>query len=49
MFWQELFPSLWEKTVPLIQAITQNHIFKNGNKRTAFAVANFLSMVIGFT
>lgn len=36
-FGKELFPTLWEKIGSLTQSIVQEHLFINGNKRTAFA------------
>ncbi|PTM56811.1 type II toxin-antitoxin system death-on-curing family toxin [Desmospora activa] len=34
---QELFPTIWDKAGALTQSIIQDHVFNNGNKRTAFA------------
>jgi death on curing protein len=43
-FGQELFTTVWDKAGALVQSVAQEHIFHNGNKRTAFAVT---SMAIG--
>lgn len=47
-FGQELFPTIWDKVGALIQSIAQEHVFRNGNKRTAFAVAQIFLLANGY-
>ncbi|MCT2591264.1 type II toxin-antitoxin system death-on-curing family toxin [Streptomyces sp. N2-109] len=36
MFGVEAYPDLWEKAAALLQSLTANHPFVDGNKRTAW-------------
>ncbi|SFX30039.1 Fic/DOC family protein [Thermoactinomyces sp. DSM 45891] len=36
-FGVEIHPNIWQKAGSLVQSIVNDHIFQNGNKRTAFA------------
>jgi len=47
-FGQELYPTLWDKVGALAQSLCQEHVFYNGNKRTAFAVIQLFLFINGF-
>ena len=36
LFNHELYPTIWLKSAYILQKITKKHIFKDGNKRTAY-------------
>lgn len=36
VFGRELYPTIWLKAAYVLQKITKRHIFKDGNKRTAY-------------
>lgn len=41
VFGRELYPTVWLKAAFILQKITKNHIFADGNKRTAIIAAAF--------
>ena len=47
-FGRELYPTLHEKVAFLIYSIIQNHIFHDGNKRTAMTVGRVYLLMYGY-
>ncbi|GAA5337570.1 type II toxin-antitoxin system death-on-curing family toxin [Thermus antranikianii] len=45
---QEIFPTPWEKAAAYLTGIAKGHPFVEGNKRTAFAVADIYLRLSGF-
>ena len=41
LFGRELYPTLWLKAAFIMQKITKNHIFTNGNKRTSLTASAY--------
>ena len=47
-FGQELYPSLADKAALLAYTIIQNHVFHDGNKRTAISASRVFLLLNGF-
>jgi death on curing protein len=47
-FGEEIHPDPAEKAAVLLRGISQNHPFKDGNKRTAFLLASYLLQLSGY-
>lgn len=45
----ELYPSIFEKAAALLEALTQNHPFTDGNKRTAYTCTYLFLKLNGWT
>ncbi|PTX48132.1 death-on-curing family protein [Melghirimyces profundicolus] len=48
-FGKKLFPTPWDKMGALTQSILQEHVFNNGNKRTAFACIGMFLVKNGYS
>lgn len=47
MFGKPLYEDIFEKAVALFESIAKNHVFHNGNKRTAFACMTYFLFING--
>jgi death-on-curing protein len=45
---QDLYPTLFDKAAALLQSVTRNHAFTDGNKRTAWAVTDRFLWINGY-
>jgi len=41
LYGKEMYPDVWHKAATYLEALAQYHVFTDGNKRTAVAVAAF--------
>lgn len=47
MFGKSLYEDIFEKAVALFESLAKNHVFHNGNKRTAFACMTYFLFING--
>lgn len=45
MFGNSLYPDIFDKAVALYESLAKNHVFHNGNKRTAFACMTYFLFI----
>lgn len=48
MFGDELYPSVFDKATALFESLAKNHVFFNGNKRTALGCAVYFLYLNGY-
>lgn len=48
MYGQSLYPDIFSKATALFESIAKNHVFHNGNKRTAFASFIYFLYINGY-
>jgi death on curing protein len=47
MFGKSLYEDIFEKAIALFESLAKNHVFHNGNKRTAFACMTYFLFING--
>jgi death on curing protein len=47
-FGEETYPTLFDKAAALMDSLSKNHPFHNGNKRTAYIVVKSFLMINGY-